>query len=79
MFDICVVGSGPSAVISAKSFIEKGHNVCLIDVGYQSDQTVPLKHFSEHLTPDSVFFIRLMMPRLMLKQEAHKLLKLGNI
>ena len=56
MFDICIVGSGPSAVISAKCFIEKGCKVCLIDVGYQSDKTVPLKHFSEQLTPDSAFF-----------------------
>ncbi len=78
MFDICIVGSGPSAVISAKCFIEKGCKVCLIDVGYQSDKTVPLKHFSEQLTPDSAFFIRRMMPHLMLKQVVHKLPKRGN-
>ena len=45
MFDICIIGSGPSAVISAKSFIDKGYKVCLIDSEEDSLQLeVPNKH-----------------------------------
>jgi hypothetical protein len=56
MFDICIIGSGPSAVISAKSFIDKGYKVCLIDSEEDSLQLeVPNKHFFEHLSPESDF------------------------
>jgi choline dehydrogenase-like flavoprotein len=56
MFDICIVGSGPSALISAQSLLDKGHNVCLIDVGTENKHQIPFKHFGEQLTPESTFF-----------------------
>ena len=56
MFDICIVGSGPSSLISAQSLLDKGHNVCLIDVGTENKHEIPFKHFGEQLTPESTFF-----------------------
>lgn len=56
MFDICIVGSGPSGVISAKSLVEKGYKVCLVDVGIDSTYNVPFKHFHDQRAEDSTFF-----------------------
>jgi len=56
MFDICIVGSGPSALISAQSLLDKGYNVCLLDVGTENKHKVISKHFGEQLTPESTFF-----------------------
>lgn len=56
MFDICIVGSGPSAVISAQVFIEKGYKVCLIDVSNECKHKIPFKHFKEQLNPEANFF-----------------------
>ncbi len=57
MFDIIIVGSGPSGVISAKSFIDKGYKVCLIDVGVDNTTTIPMKHFNEQIAEQAAFFL----------------------
>ena len=56
MFDIIIVGSGPSGVISAQSFIDKGYAVCLLDTGVDSATAIPFKHFSEQLTSEAELF-----------------------
>jgi choline dehydrogenase-like flavoprotein len=56
MFDIIIVGSGPSGVISAQSFIDKGYAVCLLDTGVDGTTTIPFKHFSEQLTCEAQLF-----------------------
>lgn len=56
--DICIIGTGPAAVISAKSFVDKGYKVCLIDSGEDAAQTeIPEKHFLEQITPEADFFL----------------------
>ncbi len=55
--DICIIGSGPAAVISAKSFVDKGYKVCLIDSGENAAQPeIPEKHFLEQVTSNANFF-----------------------
>ena len=57
MFDVCIIGSGPAAVISAKSFVDNGYKVCLIDSGEGSQKPeIPEKHFLEQINPDADFF-----------------------
>ncbi len=56
MFDICIVGSGPSAVISAQVFVEKGYKICLLDIGDECKYKIPFKHFNEQLSPEADFF-----------------------
>lgn len=58
MFDICIIGSGPSAVISAKSFVDKGYKVCLIDGGVDGlPSTIPHKHLNEQISPEANFML----------------------
>jgi len=65
MFDICIIGSGPSAVISAKSFVDKGFKTCLIDGGVDNDQpTITPRHFSEQLYPEADFVLPIDDPAL---------------
>ncbi len=55
--DICIIGSGPAAVISAKSFVDNGYKVCLIDSGENAPKPeIPEKHFLEQINPDANFF-----------------------
>lgn len=56
MFDICIVGSGPSAVISAHVFLQKGYKVCLLDGGIQSKYDIPSQHFCSQLNESADFF-----------------------
>lgn len=57
MFDVCIIGSGPSAVISAKHFVKIGYKVCIVDSGEDiKKDKIQEKHFKEQINNDSDFF-----------------------
>ncbi len=57
MFDICIIGSGPAAVISAKSFVDNGYKVCMLDCGeYSQPSDVSEKHFLDQRAAEAHFF-----------------------
>jgi hypothetical protein len=50
MFDVLIIGSGPSGSHAAQQAVESGRKVALIDIGYsdrQFDEMIPAKPFSE--------------------------------
>ena len=60
MFDLLIIGSGPSGAITADYFVNKGYKVALLDSGADSSNVHPIneKHFLEHKEdPGNDFFL----------------------
>src|SRR5262245_3470733 len=56
VFDILIVGSGPSGVQAAKAAIDRGASVAMVDVGHVDEHYAPLipdRPFSEIRKTDS--------------------------
>ena len=60
MFDVLIIGSGPSGAITADYFVKQGYKVGLLDGGIDpsSSHTISEKHFLEHKEkPENDFFL----------------------
>jgi len=60
MFDVLIIGSGPSGAITADYFVKQGYKVGLLDSGIDpsNSHTISEKHFLEHKEkPENDFFL----------------------